>query len=80
MEKTKSISKSNLLYENRCPIICIALLMIIIMPVSGQNGQNKFAILLNNGKYMSVQACSDKIIRVRISSQNDFPESLMERY
>jgi alpha-glucosidase len=37
-------------------------------------------VALKNNKYLSIQACSDKIFRVRLSSKAEFPQSLMERY
>jgi alpha-glucosidase (family GH31 glycosyl hydrolase) len=37
-------------------------------------------IRLNNGYFMRIQPCSDKIIRIRVSANNLFNESLLERY
>lgn len=35
---------------------------------------------LPDGRYLKLETCSDNIVRVRVSSCADFPESLMERY
>ena len=35
---------------------------------------------LPDGRYLKIETCSDNIVRVRVSSSADFPESLMERY
>jgi alpha-glucosidase len=61
------------------------LLTLILCQVSGQSKSNLvkqdfFDIRLASGKYMRVEACTDKIIRVRISANNNFKESLLERY
>ena len=43
--------------------------------------QKSDAVLsLKNNKYISIQACTDQIFRIRVSSKQDFPETLMERY
>jgi alpha-glucosidase len=43
-------------------------------------GKDIYNIQLENGKYLRVQVCSENIIRIRLSSKNDFSESLLERY
>ena len=45
-----------------------------------QTIKNVFDIRLKDDRYMRIQACSDKIIRIRIAAKNDFNESLLERY
>ncbi len=37
-------------------------------------------ISLKNNKYLKIEACADKIFRIRVSSKPDFPQTLMERY
>lgn len=39
-----------------------------------------YDIQLKNGSKMQVQVCSPQIFRVKITTQDSFPESLMERY
>ena len=45
-----------------------------------QTIKNVFDIRLENGKYLRIQPCSDKIMRIRIAVKNDFAESLLEHY
>jgi len=42
--------------------------------------ESSFIIPLKNKKYLKVEPSTDRIIRIRVSESNDFPESLMERY
>ncbi len=37
-------------------------------------------IKLENGYFMQIEPCSNEIFRVRYSAENNFPETLMERY
>lgn len=43
-------------------------------------GAQEVNIELENGYYMQIQACSNEIFRVRYSAENNFPQTLMERY
>jgi alpha-glucosidase len=45
-----------------------------------QDASNPVVISLKNNKFLSIQTCSDKIFRVRVSDKDVFPLSLMERY
>ena len=45
-----------------------------------QSGEKLFNIQLDNKATVRIQACSDHIFRVRVSADNRFPETLMERY
>lgn len=45
-----------------------------------QSSENTASVLLNNKKYLKVQACTNQIFRIRVSDNTEFPESLMERY
>jgi len=45
-----------------------------------QEPKSSVVIPLKNNNYVSIQACTDQIFRIRVSSKADFPETLMERY
>jgi alpha-glucosidase len=45
-----------------------------------QSVNNQFDFVLRNKSVMRIQVCSDRIFRIRISENNRFPETLMERY
>jgi alpha-glucosidase len=45
-----------------------------------QESKSSIVIPLKSNKYISIQACTDQIFRIRISAKPNFPESLMERY
>lgn len=49
-------------------------------PLKSQQGKSIYNIELDNGSFMKIELCSGKIIRVRVSSKNEFSETLMERY
>ncbi len=48
--------------------------------VSAQNNESTVSILLKNKKHLSIQACSEKVFRIRLSSTDNFQPTLMERY
>ncbi len=52
----------------------------ICQPGLTQGGARTVVVPLKNNKYLSIQACTDRIFRIRLSATSDFPESLMERY
>ena len=54
----------------------------LILSITGFAQESKSVTVtpLKNGKFLSIQACTEKIFRIRISAGVDFPESLMERY
>src|ERR1035438_1605772 len=52
----------------------------MFMVVQAQDSKNTVVISLKNGKYLSLQVCTDHIFRIRVASKADFPETLMERY
>jgi alpha-glucosidase len=45
-----------------------------------QEAKNKVTIQLKDKKYLSVQACSDQIFRIRVSAETNPVQALMERY
>ena len=55
-------------------------LLISFLWVNFSFAQKETIIRLKNKKYLSIQACTNQIFRIRISSDKEFPESLMERY
>ena len=76
--KTKPISRIK--DYMRRPIIFYLLYFSIINFVSAQKPESTELILLKNKKYLSIQACSEKIFRIRIKDKVDFQPSLRERY
>ena len=54
----------------------VAFILALLLPVLAAAQPTK----LPDGRYMKIETCSDNIVRVRVSSSADFPESLMERY
>ena len=59
----------------------LVILMLTFQQIgSAQESGKPVAITLGNGKFLRIQVCSDRIIRVRISGKNEFPETMMERY
>lgn len=61
--------------------IYFCLVLIFLSQASlAQDSKSTILISLKNNKNISIQSCSDHIFRIRISSKNDFPQSLMERY
>ncbi|HEY3369788.1 MAG TPA: TIM-barrel domain-containing protein [Prolixibacteraceae bacterium] len=46
----------------------------------GQPSMNGTVVSIKNNKYVSIQACTNQIFRIRVSSNTNFPETLMERY
>lgn len=72
MKKNKHI-KSSL-------ILIVFFLFSLLSPSMAQISEKSEIIPLKNNKYLSVQVCTDKIFRIRISNKPVFPESLMERY
>ena len=61
-------------------IVLIFLWLAISMPCIAQEQKSVVILRLKNGNYLSLQACTDQIFRIRISAKPDFPPSLMERY
>jgi len=45
-----------------------------------QDSKNTVVVSLDNNRTISIQSCTDHIFRIRVSSKNEFPQSLMERY
>lgn len=45
-----------------------------------QSEEKRINIQLSNKATVRIQACSDRIFRIRVSADNLFPETLMERY
>ena len=60
--------------------ISIILMLTFQQTGTAQELGKPVSIVLGNGKFLRLQVCSDRIIRVRISEKNEFPETLMERY
>ena len=59
--------------------ICVA--AILFSSISqAQESKNSFVFQLKNSKYLSLQVCSDQIIRVRVAAKNEFQPTLMEKY
>ena len=56
------------------------ILMAVLTAQLGAFASEQTAIKTDNGLYVSVEACTDKIFHVRISATKDFEEALMERY
>jgi alpha-glucosidase (family GH31 glycosyl hydrolase) len=54
--------------------------LISIALVKAQPAKNRFDISLANKSVVRVQVCSPQIFRIRVSVENQFPETLMERY
>lgn len=52
----------------------------LLLFTGGLDARNTAALTTEDGLNVSVQACSDRIIRIRISPRTEFSESLMERY
>ena len=61
-------------------VLTIGLMLCCLIHSTAQDAKSIVNVKLDNGKFLSVQACSDKIFRVRVSSNAEFPQSLMERY
>jgi len=59
--------------------ICLAVLFFSTFS-QAQESKNSFVFQLKNSKYLSVQICSDQIIRVRLAAKNEFTPTLMEKY
>ena len=59
-----------------------AILLISLYALTGllQAQEKSCIISLKNNKYLSIEPCTNRIIRIRVSDSKDFPESLMERY
>jgi len=47
---------------------------------NAQDAKNTLTIQLKNKNYLSVQTCSDKIFRIRVSAESNPGPALMERY
>lgn len=61
--------------------IYFCLVLIFLSHASlAQDSKSTVLISLKNNKKISIQCCSDHIFRIRVSSKNDFPQSLTERY
>lgn len=58
---------------------CLALLFLSYSSWA-QNSKGTVMISLKNNRNISIQPCSEHVFRIRISSKNDFPQTLMERY
>jgi alpha-glucosidase (family GH31 glycosyl hydrolase) len=59
-------------------VLLIFFLTLFIGSVWAQD--SNYIISLKNNKYISIEPYTYRIIRIRVSSSSDFPESLMERY
>jgi len=59
--------------------LSILFLLLFISSVLWAQDKN-YIISLENNKYLNIEPCTNRIIRIRVSNSNDFPESLMERY
>ena len=54
--------------------------VLLCMTCLAQEPNNAAVISLNDNTFINIQACTDQIFRVRVSTKSDFPETLMERY
>ena len=61
-------------------VLTIGLMLCCLIHSTAQDAKSIVNVKLDNGKFLSIQVCSDKIFRVRVSSKAEFPQSLMERY
>lgn len=55
-------------------------LSLVLLAASICASAQVYDIQLRNGNHMQVQVCSPQIFRIKITAQDAFPESLMERY
>jgi alpha-glucosidase (family GH31 glycosyl hydrolase) len=72
-----------LIYSQSKRIVCVLLCFFSFFFGKGslaQNSKDQFDITLRNHSVMRVNVCSDRIFRVRVSPDGNFPETLMERY
>lgn len=61
--------------------ILIGIAAILLSAIcQAQDSKNTIVIPLKNHKYMSVEVCSDHIIRVRVAAKIEFAPTLMEKY
>ncbi len=67
-------------FSIKAAAILIVFFVAISTSVFAQNAESPGVIRLKNNKYISVQACSNQIFRIRVSDNMEFPETLMERY
>jgi alpha-glucosidase len=65
---------------NRTTILLFLVLIIFSPKAIAQNTGNTVVIPLKNKNYLSIQACSEKIFRIRVLAKNEFMPTLMERY
>jgi len=56
------------------------LIVLIFLKISLFSQESSTIIRLKEDKYLKIQACTEKIFRIRVSANGQFPESLMERY
>ena len=60
-------------------VLCLAFILIYQTGLA-QEQKNTIIVPLEDDKFVSIQACTEQIYRIRISDNTDFPETLMERY
>ena len=61
-------------------IVAFVFSLCIQQTAEAQTKNKSVIVPLENGKYLQLQVCNESIVRVRISNQKEFPQSLMERY
>jgi alpha-glucosidase len=66
-------------YPKRFFLLIFTLIFLYLQSFS-QDATNAIVISLKNKQYISIQSCTNRIFRVRVSDKNDFPQTLMERY
>jgi len=66
--------------KNHLALFSSLICMLFSLLAQAQDTSKPIVILLKNNKYLSIQTCSDKIFRVRVSDKAVFSQSLMERY
>ncbi len=76
----KSQLKSINLSTYRGFLIVICFLLSFQQIAKAQEANRSITVKLDNGKYLQIQVCTESIVRVRISDQKEFPQTLMERY
>lgn len=77
-----TISLFKMLITNaiKSKIVCCLSFVLLAQAGITQQHKNTVVVPLKNDKYVSIQACTEQIYRIRISAGTDFPETLMERY
>jgi len=70
----------NIILPKGLSILLLFSCLSVFQTMKAQDAKSTLTIQLKNKNWMTVQACSDEIFRIRVSAESNPGPALMERY